>query len=407
MNVFQVAHGIYPASQAGTEIYTAQLATELNRQGVTVDVAIPANPQVAKLEAERRLPNYVRPVRLVPGGRWGNKPRYLTGRVPLWREKLRERIARTKPDVIHIHHAIGFGLSLLEEVASHDIPVVLTLSDYWLLCPGIVRHCQGHIERCARECCDDVRLVRSSQTLAHAYLLARRRRVRRFVNRVRPMLAAISESTRIVFEEAGFKSDRLFTHTWGIDIESLRGPFPSATASGKRPRVAYIGSVRPHKGCHILAAAFRRVADRASLHFYGGGDEGYIRQLREQCNGLDAQFYGRFDHAEVGRILHQSDLVVVPSVWEETYCLVAQEAMAARKPVIASNVGGMADRIVHGVNGFLVPPGDAVRLGDELSRVIANLSEITASLDFDRCALDIREDARLWILLYDRMVRQR
>jgi glycosyltransferase involved in cell wall biosynthesis len=99
-------------------------------------------------------------------------------------------------------------------------------------------------------------------------------------------------------------------------------------------------------------------------------------------------------------------VVAVPSVWDEAYCLVAQEAMAARKPIVASQVGGIADRVTHGVNGFLVPPNDPAALAEELDRVLSRLPDLVATLDFDSCLLDIRDDARGWMELYRRAVAE-
>jgi glycosyltransferase involved in cell wall biosynthesis len=81
--------------------------------------------------------------------------------------------------------------------------------------------------------------------------------------------------------------------------------------------------------------------------------------------------------------------------------LVAQEALAARRIVIASNTGGLSDRIVQGDNGFLVPPNDAEALGREISRLAPQCHEIAQTLDFDRGLLDIVDDANEWISVYE------
>src|ERR1017187_5676361 len=114
MRILQISHGIYPLSQAGTEIYTTELAHALIRKGIEVTVAIPASAGTSEASSRGNLPPYVVPIERAPAGRFGNKLRYATFRGPLWQDELRLLLERIRPDVIHIQHAIGFGASLFE-----------------------------------------------------------------------------------------------------------------------------------------------------------------------------------------------------------------------------------------------------------------------------------------------------
>jgi glycosyltransferase involved in cell wall biosynthesis len=165
--------------------------------------------------------------------------------------------------------------------------------------------------------------------------------------------------------------------------------------------------MRPHKGCHILLDAFTKLPKgSASLHFYGSGDAQYTKMLEGRSHGLDVRFHGQFDHGSVASVLSEVDLVVVPSLWEETYCLVAQEAMAARRPIVVTRVGGLADRVIHAVNGFVVPPNDVDAMADQLNDLVPRLPEVSASMDYDRCVVRLEDDARNWIALYNRVMGQ-
>lgn len=403
MKVLHVAHGIYPFRQAGTEIYTAELARTLAGQGLEVHVAFPDPGKPVPADGG---PARLHPVPLAPPSRFGNKLRRLRGRPPFWYDELRRLLGEVRPDLVHVQHACGFGLSALELLGRHA-PLVLTLPDFWLLCPGILRRCRGDFWACARGCCGEVPVRRLGTLPAAAYLAGRRRFVRRLVERRRPTLAAISDATRVAFEREGFPADLLLTHKWGIDdahirreVQKRRAPDPG------RPRVGYLGTVRPHKGCHVLLEAFTREPRAASLHFHGDGDRAYLEGLKDRARGHDVHFHGRFDHAEVAGLLANLDLVVIPSIWDETYCLVFQEAMAARVPAIASAVGGLADRMTHGQNGFLVPPGDVGALASRLGAVLEDLPRVRAGLDYDRCAVHIDDDARGWVGIYERTLER-
>ena len=402
MKVLQISHGIYPLSHAGTEIYTADLAQALIGRGIDVTVAIPATAKTSEALSKGQLQPFVVPIERAPKGRFGNKLRYATFRGPLWQDELRLLIQRISPDVIHIQHAIGFGPTLFEWLEKFGLPLVITLPDYWLLCPGILRDCDGNVVQCAKLCCADVQWARFGFAGRLATAIAHRRRIKRFVARARPHLAAISRKTQLIFESEGYPKELIHLHPWGIDVRPLRDSVRQVSEDPAHTRIGFIGSMRAHKGCHVLAEAFVRSRPiAASLHFYGGGDEAYIQTLKQQFEGPDILFHGRFDHGSAAEILAGLDVVVIPSIWEESYCLVAQEALAARKIVIASNTGGLADRIVHGVNGFLVPPNDAAALSQEISTIVPRSREIAQTLDFDRSLLDIGDDAKEWISVYE------
>jgi glycosyltransferase involved in cell wall biosynthesis len=79
---------------------------------------------------------------------------------------------------------------------------------------------------------------------------------------------------------------------------------------------------------------------------------------------------GPLAHADVPRALADLDLLVVPSVWEENAPFVIREALSLGVPVVASDLGGMAEMVEHGRNGLLFPPGDARALARALRRLV-------------------------------------
>ena len=68
----------------------------------------------------------------------------------------------------------------------------------------------------------------------------------------------------------------------------------------------------------------------------------------------------------------RTDVLVVPSLWYETAALVIQEAFAAGVPVIAPRLGALQERVHHGQDGFLYPPGDCQALATVLSRLVGD-----------------------------------
>ena len=104
---------------------------------------------------------------------------------------------------------------------------------------------------------------------------------------------------------------------------------------------------------------------------------------------------GRYENRDVGRILSEIDVLVVPSLWWENSPITIHEAFLAGVPVVASDQGGMAELVQDGKNGFLFKIGDAADLARVLLRFVADPALVTKLRPRRESIRDIREDA-LW-----------
>jgi glycosyltransferase involved in cell wall biosynthesis len=192
------------------------------------------------------------------------------------------------------------------------------------------------------------------------------------------VLTAPSESTRHDYR------------AWGIEREICVVPCGlehGAFQLARRPRgdrvrddrlrVAYIGSVIPSKGAHVLVEAVQMLdPELVQLDVHGEafpwhGDAGYPERLRRLDRGTHRiTQHGRYEPGELPRILADVDVLVVPGLWFETFCLTIREGFLAGIPVVASRLGAMAEAIEHDVTGLLVEPGDAADLARALLRFI-------------------------------------
>jgi glycosyltransferase involved in cell wall biosynthesis len=82
--------------------------------------------------------------------------------------------------------------------------------------------------------------------------------------------------------------------------------------------------------------------------------------------GPRARFYGPYQNSEMPRLMSSVDWVVVPSIWWENSPVVIQEAFFHGRPLIAGDIGGMAEKIRHGVDGLHFRAGSAEDLADRL-----------------------------------------
>jgi glycosyltransferase involved in cell wall biosynthesis len=136
--------------------------------------------------------------------------------------------------------------------------------------------------------------------------------------------------------------------------------------------VGFIGWLLPIKGPLHLLHAMEKVWQQhpeAQLVFIGKGElDVDLRSASRKCGGNGRVRFLGWRH-DVEEIMPIFDIFVLPSL-NEGMGRVLVEAMAAGKPVVASQVGGIPDLVQHGENGLLVPPGDEQALAEAIRQLI-------------------------------------
>ena len=218
----------------------------------------------------------------------------------------------------------------------------------------------------------------------HHYLPLQRNRLYRWMLDNVAAFIAVSESVReSLIETLSLEPERVhIIPNWidplrfhPIDRDAARAMFQ---IEGNLT-VACIGQLTPEKGQEeFIRAAGYVVRRRSGVEFLVAGEEKeegepftrHLKLIAEQIGILDrVRFLGFIHH--VPELLAATDIVVVPS-WDEGFSLVTIEAMAARKPVLAAKVGGLAGLIQENVNGWFFPARDAKTLGDRLSWLLSD-----------------------------------
>jgi glycosyltransferase involved in cell wall biosynthesis len=176
---------------------------------------------------------------------------------------------------------------------------------------------------------------------------------------------------------AGGRAEHIRVVYNGIDPS----PFEAVTASEVEklrrelglegvPVVGAFGRLTPWKGQHVLLEALPHLPDVHALVVGDARpeDENYAKALRQQSNdlGLADRVHFTGFRRDVPRLMHLSDVVVHTSVAPEPFGRVIVEGMLAGTPVVATRGGGVLEIIHDGINGVLVPPGDAIALAEVL-----------------------------------------
>jgi glycosyltransferase involved in cell wall biosynthesis len=257
---------------------------------------------------------------------------------------LRRQILEREPDVVHTHLLKADALGALA-VPRHT-PLVASKHN------------------------DERALLRTSVGLAHGLLSRRADRI----------IALSDHVARFVAEHGRVAAERIRRVYYGVDAETLQPSRPRADLRADLglgedvPLLVCVGRIAPQKDHPTLLAAMALLPPEVVLLVVGGdpfGDalERLGEQVREQ--GLEGRVRLLGIRHDVPDLLGAADLFVLPSLWEGLG-LVFLEAMAARLPVVASNVSAIPEVVEDGVSGWLVPPGEPGLLAEALSDGLAH-----------------------------------
>jgi glycosyltransferase involved in cell wall biosynthesis len=150
--------------------------------------------------------------------------------------------------------------------------------------------------------------------------------------------------------------------------DNIRATPPRTTA----PVALFVGRLENNKGGALLLELVAGLPEGARLDVVGDGalKEKFLAGVEEP--GLQGRtvYRGWLEREEVKRAYDEARVVIFPSVWEEPFGRIGLEAMAAGKPVVAFDVGGVRDWLEPGVNGFLVPRGDVAGMAEKTSLLL-------------------------------------
>lgn len=289
-------------------------------------------------------------------------------RNPSVRRTLRRVLDRFRPDVVHVHNTFPrLSPSVLHACADAGVPVVTTIHNYHLLCSSAFFR-DGHV---CHDCIDGA----VAPAIAHGCYRDSRLAtlpvaLGTLVNRSswRDLVSAyvfISAAQRDLMSALRLPPERTFVkHNFVTPAD----PVPD----GPRHGVAFAGRLAPAKGIDLLMRAWDLVLERGApdprLVIVGSGplDE---RVRAWAATRPSVVLTGQLPPAETRAALTAAVAVVVPSQWEETFGLVAVEAMAAAIPPIAAGHGSFPELVTDRVDGVLYDPTSADRLADVLGEV--------------------------------------
>ena len=363
MRVLLVSQFFAPVT-GGEERIVEDLGEELRRRGHHVAIATTSRPSSGPSPQESGV----------------HRIHTLVGRIPLLHSDdqrrhsppfpdpgavrdLRRVIEIERPDVIHAHNWLVHSAV----AAAARRPLVLTLHDYGLVCankrltrfneacsgPGPVR-----CLRCSAEHYGPLKGVATALSLR-----ARSSAVRDAISMFLPVSRAVAHRSGLAAAGLPYEIIPNFVSDDLIAGRDSGGAAPLGLPHGDF--LVFAGDVTYDKGIGPLLGAYALLQNAPPLVLAGR-----ILTNRDDLERPGIIVMGPRSHGELMEIFRRSLGVIVPSLWSEPFGLVALEAMAVVRPVVASSVGGLVDIGEDGVTGLLTPPGDEAALAAAMSRLI-------------------------------------
>ena len=295
-------------------------------------------------------------------------------------QRMAELIELHRPDVAHFHNIVPLISPAVFQVAKkYHVPVVWTLHNYRLICPGMLllrngKPCELCVSRRMKIPAVVHKCYRNSRaaTCAVTAMLGTHQTIGTW-DHVDCFITP-SDFAKEKFVQGGLPRKKIVTKANFV-------PGDPGVGAGDGNFYLYVGRLSEEKGVRCLLDAWQNHAIQHKLVIVGEGTmEPEVRKASEQNANID--FVGLQPAEEVERLMSIATATIVPSVCYETFGLVAAESFSVGTPVIASNIGALAELIRSGENGFMFQPGQP----DSLAQAIARLE----SSDVDELRLEAR-----------------
>jgi glycosyltransferase involved in cell wall biosynthesis len=297
-----------------------------------------------------------------------------------WKDKqvltrfFRDFLLTVQPDIVNFQHLsrLGYDAIRVTRDTLPDVPIVYTIHEYLPIC-----HRDGQMVRtmnnelCSRE--SPRRCHECFPEISPQQFFMRKRFIQSQLA-IADCLIAPSDYVRDRYVEWGIPDGKILVEPQGAVPVSDR--LPDRPEARPRNRFAFFGQLNPYKGADILLEAIEDLGEEFDGHvtIFGANLDIQPVAFRERVEALLARdgskvtMAGPYTRAELPKLMNTIDWVVVPSLWWETGPMVVVEAFQYGRPVICSDIGGMAEKVTHGQNGLHFRRADARDLAETMMR---------------------------------------
>jgi glycosyltransferase involved in cell wall biosynthesis len=314
----------------------------------------------------------------------------------LWNQQtyreLRALIRQKRPDVVHFQNTFPL-VSPAAYYAAHqeNKPVIQTLQNYRLLCPGATFYRNGRTcEDCLGKrvawpgvvhgCYRQNKLASSTVAL----MLTGHHLLRTWTNLVDRYIA-VTNFNREKLIQGGLPAEKI------VIKPNFIYPDPGA-GTYSRPEAIFVGRLTPEKGVATLLSAWKILNGKTPLKIVGEGPL-ETEVCAAQKAGLKVEWLGQIRPEEVLHLMKGSNFLVFPSEWYEGFPRTIVEAFACGLPVIGSQLGSMSEIIENYRTGLFFQPGNAGHLADRVEWALSHPQQLELMRLEARCEFEAKYSA--------------
>ncbi len=287
-------------------------------------------------------------------------------------------LKQVQPDIVHFHSVQGMGVNLFRAAKEYGANTVYSVHDCWWFCPYLFMSdmegiaCQQRQISCevCESCVEKVGNLPETSELTHfnprVFLTLRSLTIRNAIENYIDLVLPVSKFIGSFFEANNIQPQRLEVFENGVKVGSCIKK--ELTEDRTELRFGFVGGHNLQKGFGVLMEAIVSLrSSRAHFYIYGTDAEHpsvslYLARSEIQEKIDQIHFCGRYAESEKEAVFTEMDVLVFPSICNESAPLAVREAMRIGTPVIASRCGDPEDSILDGVNGALLKRGDAKAL---------------------------------------------
>lgn len=282
------------------------------------------------------------------------------------KHKLKEHIKVFKPDIVHFHNIFPqITASAYDACEEMNVPFVQTLHNYRVTCANalllrdekICEQClvkQSFLPSIKYGCYKNSRIA----TIPVAWMLYKYKSSQVWQKKVKHYIA-LSDFSRRKFIQAGIPQTSISIKPNFFPEECIH------KEEHERVGALFVGRLSQEKGINVLLSAFRKV----SIPIFVIGEGQFDSNISIPHN---IKLLGKLPPERVYEYMARSKLLIFPSICYENFSLTLVEAFAHGLPVIASNMGSIAEIVKHEENGLLFKPNDASDLLLQVQRLLDN-----------------------------------
>lgn len=385
MKIMICAHGHPELSPGGSEVAAYALFQQLQHAGHTVHFVAICRPEDVGHDAPFGLFRS-RPNEILWRKNSINEFRISSNKFDRATAEFDELLEMVKPDVVHFHHYFGFSTDVIRYCARElGVPTLLTIHEFGAICVNFGQMMQSSGALCYASSPTECFKCNSSFSVGQHFL-----RKERLLDQLADVSAFISPSAFLAgrYAEWGLPEAKLhvienIARQELVDAGSVT-PEPVVTHDDA-VNFGYFGQITPFKGVSVYLKAIGLIPEdlrkKAVFHLYGTtngpANAAHYESLADDVEacGDSLRLHGAYRNTDAVALMQGVDWIVLPSIWWENSPVVIEEAKVARTPILASNIGGMREKVTPGVNGAQFVAGDAGSLAQAMIRVLQGALE--------------------------------